>query len=77
MFYHVPPPIILLLKNQGILEFNNGSMITMALCNLHLEGKTLVIVWMYMTPSLIMINMVLQRVTLMMGNTKDCQIPLR
>ena len=70
-FYHAPPFRTLLLTNQGTLTFNNRSMITMALWKLHLEVGTLELVWMDMTPSLMTMERVLKRATLMKSNTKD------
>ena len=46
------------MKNQEILMFKGGSVIIMALQKMHLESSTLVLVWMDMTPSLMMMNMV-------------------
>ena len=70
-FYHAPPLSTLLMTNQGILTFKNGSMIKMASWKSHLEVRNLVLVWMDMSYSLMMMKRLLQRVTLMRSNTKD------
>ena len=76
-FYQAPPFSTLSLTNQGILTFKNRSVITMARWKPHLELGNFSLVWMSITPSLMIINSVLQRVTLMRGDTKDYQITLR
>ena len=67
----------LLLKNQEILMFKSGSVIIMALCKMHLEARSLVLVWMDMNPSPMMMMRVLIRLTPTMRDIKDLQIPLR
>ena len=62
-FYLEPQFSTLLLKNQEILMFKSGSVISMAIWKMHLEARTLVLVWMDMTPSFVMMNRVLLRVT--------------
>ena len=76
-FYLEPQLSTLLLNNQDILMFKSGSMIIMDLWKMHLEARTLVLVWMYMTPSLMMMERVLLRVTPTSKDIKDLQIPLR
>ena len=76
MFYLEPQLSTLLMKNQEFLVFKSGSVIIMALWKMHLEARTLVLVWMDMTPSFMMMNRVLLRVTPAGGGTKDLQIPL-
>ena len=69
-FYHAPPFRILIITNQGILTFINGSLINMAHWKPHLEVKTLEIVCMDMNPSLMMVKRVLQSGNLMRRNKK-------
>ena len=76
-FYLGPQFRNLLLKNQEILMFNSGSVIIIALWNMHLEARTLVLVCMDITPSLMIMNRVLLRVTPTRREIKDLQIPLR
>ena len=52
-----------------------GSVIIMALWKMHLEARTLVLVWMYMTPSLMMTKRVFI-MTPTRRDIKDLQIPL-
>ena len=67
----------LLLNNQEILMLNSGFVIIVALWKMHLEACTLVLVWMDMTPLLMMMNRVSLRVTPTRGDIKDLQIPQR
>ena len=76
-FYLEPQFSTLLLKNQDILMFKSGSVIIMDIWKMHLEAKTLVLVWMDTTPSLIMMKRVLLRVNPTMRDIKDIQISLR
>ena len=71
MLYHAPPFRILLITNQGVLTFKNGSENTMDFWKLNLEVRTLVLVWMDITTSLMMMNILMQRVILMKRNTKN------
>ena len=48
-----------------------------ALWNIHLEAKTFVLVWIYMTTSLMMMNRVLLMVAPTRRDIKGLQIPLR
>ena len=66
----------LLLKNQDILMFKSGYVIIMDLWKLHLEARTMVLVWMDMNPSLMMMERVLLRVNPSRRDIKDLQIPL-
>ena len=59
MFYLEAQFSTLLLKNQEILMFKSGSVIIMDLWKMHFEARTLVIIWMGMTPSLMMTKRVL------------------
>ena len=76
-FYLEPQLSTLLLNNQEILMFKSGSVIIMALCEIHLEARNLVIVWININPSLMMIKRVLLRLTPTRRDIKDLQIPLR
>ena len=75
--YHEPPFSTILLKNQGILTVKNGSVMTIACCNPHLELRALALFWMDITTLLMMMKRVIQWMTLMNRNTKDHHIPLR
>ena len=76
MFYLEPKFSTLLLKNQDILVFKSRSVIIMALRNMHLEAKTLVLVCMDMTNSLMMMKRVLLQVTPTRRDIKELQILL-
>ena len=76
-FYHAPPFSTLILTNQLILTFKNGSVVIMALCKPHLEVRSLVLVWVDMTPPLMMMKRLLKKVTIIRRNNKDLHIPLR
>ena len=65
------------MTNQEILKSKNGYMITMGHRNPYLEVRTLVLVWMDITTSLMMTQRVMKRVTLMRRNAEDYRIPLR
>ena len=73
-FYLEPQLSTLLLKKQEILMFTRGSVIIMALWKMHLEASNLVLVWMDMTPSLMMMKRVLLRVNPTRRDIKDLQI---
>ena len=77
ILYLEPQARTLLLKNQEILMFKIVSAIIMALWKIYLEVNTLVIVWMDITPSLLMIKGILIRVTPMRMDIKDLHIPMR
>ena len=74
IFYLKPQFGTLLLKNQEILVFKSESVIIMALWKMHLEARTLVLVWMYMAPLIMMIKRVLLRVTPTRRDIKYLQV---
>ena len=49
----------------------------MALWKMHLEARTLVLVWVDVNPSLMMMESLFLRMTPMRRDIKDLQIPLR
>ena len=51
--------------------FKSGSVIIMALWKMYLEARTLVIVWIDVTPSLMILKRVLLRMNPMMRDIKD------
>ena len=57
-FYLEPKFSTLLLKNQEILMFKSGFVIIIGIWKMYLEARTSVLVWMDMTPSLIMMKRV-------------------
>ena len=75
-YYCTPPVRTSMMTNQGNLWFRNRSVIIMYYWNTPLEESNLELFWMVMTPSLMIIQMVIQRVTLMNRNTKDYHIPM-
>ena len=76
-FYLKPHFSTLLMKKQEILVFKSGSVIIIALWRMHLEERTLLLVCMDMTPSLMMMKRLLLRVVPTMRDIKDLQIPPR
>ena len=76
-FYIEPKFSTLILKNQEILIFKSGSVIIMALWKMYLEARTVLLVCMDMTPSLMIMKRVFLRGDQMMRDIKDLQIPLR
>ena len=76
-FYLEPQFSTLLLNNQDIPMFKSWSVIIMALWKMYLEARTLVLVGMDMTPSLMIMKRVLLRVTPVRMDIKDLQITLR
>ena len=77
IFYLEPQFITLLLNNQEIMMFRSGSVIIMDLWKMYLEARTLVLVWMDMTPSLMMMKRLFLRVTPTSSDIKDLHIPVR
>ena len=76
-FYLEPQFSTLLMKNQDILMFKSGSVIIVDVWKMYLVASSLVIVWIDMTPLLIMMRRVLLRVTLTRRDIKDLHISLR
>ena len=77
IFYLKPQFSTLLLRNLDIMIFKSGSVIIMDLWKMYLEARTLVLVWMDMTLSLMIMKRVFLRVTPMRRDIKNLQIPLR
>ena len=75
MFYLKPQFITLMLNIQEILTFKIGSLIIMTLWKMDLEARTLVILWMYITTQLMMMNRLLLRVNPTRRYIKELQIP--
>ena len=77
MFYLKPQFSTLMLNNQEILMLKIGYVIIMALWKMHLETRTLVLVWMDMNNSLMIMKRVLLSVTPTRRDIKDLYILLR
>ena len=75
-FYIESKLITLLMNNQEILMLKSGSVIIMALWKMHLEARTLVLVWMDINPSRIIMMRVFIRGTPTTRDIKDLQITL-
>ena len=73
-FYLEPKFSALLWNNQEILMFKSGSVIIMDLWKMHLEARTLVIIRMDMTSSLIMMKKALLRLTPIRRNIMELKI---